>query len=638
MLLPILGRQYIVNTSSYTGIRKVVVRWLVNSACFDVDDFSVSISKNKANFTSTTTNDSNKPLTVQFSDSSWGLITGWLWDFGDGTTSTEENPIHIYTKPGTYTIKLTVNGPYYNSTETASDLYTVIGPTNTRTGKVYSTIQSAVDDAQDGDIIEIGSPSYLETYTENVNIIKKVTLTANGKVIVTALDASNPVFSILSGGSGSVITGFTIIGATNSDGVYIKPASTVTITNNTITNNNNGINVDGTANISNNTINDNTIGINVIGNATITNNTIKDNNVGISVSGKSTIISNTITGNHIGVDVAGGSASVHFNNIYDNKLYGLRFTGSGVDASNNWWGTNNPTYKKGTAAPGKMDIYEAQNASHLVYDPWIILKVSSSDNLLKNGDTSTITVDMIHNSDNQDTSGSGCIPDIPVNFNYTLGTFTTTSTTVSKGKASTVLTGAKTSGTADLTATVTDCTVSVSVIVDTIAPKASASLSDGVYKTTQKVKLSTASAAVIYYTTDNTDPRTSSTRIKYTGAVTISKTTSLRYAAIDPAGNWSPLYIQNYVIGTGGLAYSAWPTFQNGSGRTGQSIYTGPQKDKVQWVYKNVTVYGSPVIGSDGTVYVGGVDGKLYVFSSSGTLKWTYGTRSAIFGSPTIGG
>jgi PKD repeat protein len=39
----------------------------------------------------------NSPLLVQFSDSSSGSATSWLWDFGDGTTSTEQNPQHLYT-------------------------------------------------------------------------------------------------------------------------------------------------------------------------------------------------------------------------------------------------------------------------------------------------------------------------------------------------------------------------------------------------------------------------------------------------------------------------------------------------------------------------------------------------------------
>jgi len=34
----------------------------------------------------------------------------WMWDFGDGTTSTEKNPVHSYTEGGYYTAKLTASG------------------------------------------------------------------------------------------------------------------------------------------------------------------------------------------------------------------------------------------------------------------------------------------------------------------------------------------------------------------------------------------------------------------------------------------------------------------------------------------------------------------------------------------------
>jgi PKD repeat protein len=51
------------------------------------------------------------PLTVTFTDSSTGDITGWQWDFGDGSSSTLRNPVHTYIYPGTYTVTLTVTGP-----------------------------------------------------------------------------------------------------------------------------------------------------------------------------------------------------------------------------------------------------------------------------------------------------------------------------------------------------------------------------------------------------------------------------------------------------------------------------------------------------------------------------------------------
>ncbi len=51
------------------------------------------------------------PLTVQFKDLSIAGRTGivsWLWDFGDGTTSSLRNPTRTYSVPGTFDIKLTI--------------------------------------------------------------------------------------------------------------------------------------------------------------------------------------------------------------------------------------------------------------------------------------------------------------------------------------------------------------------------------------------------------------------------------------------------------------------------------------------------------------------------------------------------
>lgn len=47
-------------------------------------------------------------FTRTFTDKSIGA-TSWLWDFGDGTTSTEQNPVHTYIFSGTYVVKLTVS-------------------------------------------------------------------------------------------------------------------------------------------------------------------------------------------------------------------------------------------------------------------------------------------------------------------------------------------------------------------------------------------------------------------------------------------------------------------------------------------------------------------------------------------------
>lgn len=47
------------------------------------------------------------PLQIQFTDKSTDA-TSWLWNFGDGSTSTSQNPTNTYSSDGTYVVTLTV--------------------------------------------------------------------------------------------------------------------------------------------------------------------------------------------------------------------------------------------------------------------------------------------------------------------------------------------------------------------------------------------------------------------------------------------------------------------------------------------------------------------------------------------------
>ncbi|WP_410507017.1 PKD domain-containing protein [Methanosarcina hadiensis] len=60
------------------------------------------------------------PLSVSFIDNSTGSPDSWTWAFGDGNTSTEKNPIHVYDRTGQFTVSLTVNNSGNTSTETRS--------------------------------------------------------------------------------------------------------------------------------------------------------------------------------------------------------------------------------------------------------------------------------------------------------------------------------------------------------------------------------------------------------------------------------------------------------------------------------------------------------------------------------------
>jgi PKD repeat protein len=71
----------------------------------------------------------DRSLTVTFdSSASTGVISGYAWDFGDGQTSTEQNPSHEYTARGTYTVKLTVTGPGGSDLEEKTGYITVKEP------------------------------------------------------------------------------------------------------------------------------------------------------------------------------------------------------------------------------------------------------------------------------------------------------------------------------------------------------------------------------------------------------------------------------------------------------------------------------------------------------------------------------
>jgi PKD repeat protein len=76
------------------------------------------------------------PLTVEFTDISAGAPTMWLWNFGDGSTSTERDPTHVYLGPGSYSVSLTVSSTEGSSTTTKNGYVTVTGVSPTVTPTV----------------------------------------------------------------------------------------------------------------------------------------------------------------------------------------------------------------------------------------------------------------------------------------------------------------------------------------------------------------------------------------------------------------------------------------------------------------------------------------------------------------------
>mgnify|MGYP001828174763 FL=1 len=97
-----------------------------NLGPFDLNGYCIDLPV--ANFMANLTT-GLAPLTVSFTDQSMGVIEAWDWDFGDGETTTEQNPSHIYHEPGIYDVLLTVTsveGSYHRKSK--SDYITVCAP------------------------------------------------------------------------------------------------------------------------------------------------------------------------------------------------------------------------------------------------------------------------------------------------------------------------------------------------------------------------------------------------------------------------------------------------------------------------------------------------------------------------------
>jgi len=83
------------------------------------------------------------PLAVTFTDKSTNDPSGWYWTFGDGTTSSSQNPSHTYTTSGTYTVTLKVTNDIGSNTITKSSLIT-IAPKTTIPTTVKTTVKTTV--------------------------------------------------------------------------------------------------------------------------------------------------------------------------------------------------------------------------------------------------------------------------------------------------------------------------------------------------------------------------------------------------------------------------------------------------------------------------------------------------------------
>lgn len=155
---------------------------------------------------SVNTTSGNVPLSVAFSSAgSTGMGLQYQWDFGDGTNSTQPNPMHTYTTPGTYRATLTVKDSQ-NRTATAMAMPVMVRPT-------ISAVSPNIGNPSGGERIRINGTGFANGATVSFGGVAARVTNVNGTTItVIAPDHASGVVDVVvtvNGQSATLTRGYT---------------------------------------------------------------------------------------------------------------------------------------------------------------------------------------------------------------------------------------------------------------------------------------------------------------------------------------------------------------------------------------------------------------------------------------------
>jgi parallel beta-helix repeat protein len=298
------------------------------------------------------------PLTVSFFDASRNSPESWEWDFGDGTGSTEQNPVHTYPESGIYTVTLSVENEFGNDITSQEDCVSVgektatlyvddnvsdTAPGTDTASDTYSSIQEAVDRAAAGSMIIVRNGRYNET----VNVDKTLTIRSEYGPESTVVQSDNPEDCVFYVTADSVnISGFTIVGAGDYSNGLLSNFGIILY------------NVR-ESNICNNILTDNLLGICLYGSS---DNTVKANNASSNIhtgiylydSYNNTLRKNKAISNGCGIFLgASGGNRLHCNEMRNNG-YNLQIID--FDSLNDIDKSNTVDFKPVYHIVGKSDL------------------------------------------------------------------------------------------------------------------------------------------------------------------------------------------------------------------------------------------------------------------------------------------
>ncbi len=271
----------------------------------------------------------------------------------------------------------------------ASTLRTIIVPDD------FSSIKEAVDNAQAGDTVLVKPGTYyIPNYGRRIDlgmiivyfgltIDKPISFIGENCTLIWAPtvdpEPSNLAISIES--DNVLISGFTIISKYRAINLSGK---NITLTNNVIKTNSthsDAVDVVGSATISSNVIEGGYRGIGIVsGEVTISNNSIRFFETGIEIgatSGNQRIFENTLANNSIGISCSNAPLLLYHNNIVNCSKYDIYLGKHGVyhattvnvNATFNYWGTNDPSVIESMIYDGKNE----RNLGNVTFTPFLTL-------------------------------------------------------------------------------------------------------------------------------------------------------------------------------------------------------------------------------------------------------------------------
>ena len=570
--------------SNFTGCHTLNITQIFGSGYLDY--FTIDYDDVLANFTIGSYEVFDGKITVNFTDLSYGLINEYLWDFGDGNYSNNQNPIHTF-KLNNYIITLTVSDE--NNTSSYAFELIVSLPTIERSSKEFSTIQDAIDNAIDNDVIIINSCDYYDSYFENLIIDKSLTLDFNNCTLVG--DGVNPTINII-GNNTVILNNISFkdvnLKLDNSSNLIIHNLNEGNVTLDE--GNFEFINSDFTGvyltvnNANVNIINSTFVSGGVIvngGKTRIFNSTFTGCDVAISQgNGELELTSNVFYNNVVGVNVTGGITNLLFNALYYNNV-SLLYNSSSISYEDNWWGKNQPVYNY-SAELVNCDVLQLGGVKSQM-NSWLVLNISQSpyldyDYWIAGITYYNLTLDLTHNNRGNDISSQGSLKELIITLSnyeeykynvmtqvyteyplieHTLVSEVSKDYVVRNGLSDCIFSlGYLTNNLTELTLSILGENYTVNLSYNTDSPAITYITPFTIFDDELIIEINcTGQNAKIFYTLDGTNPGYSPTRLVYTEPFVINESAVVHYTVIDKWGNFQKVLLDNLSNGRAGGDY-----------------------------------------------------------------------------------